>query len=154
MSVTNISLSATKAGMNLRSVFRGYEVVALVICVISSAHAQIAIPGPSLGLNGIVFAVEPLASGKVVLGGTFNSFNGDSSSGLGLIRLTSSATKDPAWDIGFVNNVRDTLVIGNFLYVSGEFTTVRTLSAGTLSQPYLFRMNLSGLNDGKIDTTW
>jgi hypothetical protein len=140
--------------MKLRSVLRGCELVALVICVISSAHAQIAIPGPSLGLNGIVFAVEPLASGKFVLGGTFNSFNGDLSSGLGLIRLTSSATKDPAWDIGFVNNVRDTLVIGNFLYVSGEFTTVRTLSAGTLSQPYLFRMNLSGLNDGKIDTTW
>jgi hypothetical protein len=128
--------------------------IAFITCWIGSAHGQTAIPTVNLGLNGIVFAVESLAGGKVVLGGTFNSFNGDSSSGLGLIRLTSSATKDPVWDIGFVNNVRDTLVIGNFLYVAGEFVTVRTLSAGTLSLPYLFRMNLSGVNDGKIDTAW
>lgn len=128
--------------------------IAFITCWIGSAHGQAVIPAVSLGLNGIVFAVESLASGKVVLGGTFNSFNGDSSSGLGLIRLTSSATKDPVWDIGFVNNVRNTLVIGNYLYVAGEFTTVRTLSAGTLSLPYLFRMYLTGGNDGKIDTTW
>ena len=128
--------------------------MAFITCWMGSAHGQIAIPAAKLGLNGIVFTVESLASGKVVLGGTFNSFNGDTSSGLGLIRLTSSAAKDPVWDIGFVNNVRDTLVIGNYLYVAGEFVTVRTLSAGTLSLPYLFRMNLSGINDGKIDTTW
>jgi hypothetical protein len=118
------------------------------------AQAQTPIQGASLGLNGVIFAVESLASGKVVLGGSFNSFNGDSSSGLGLIRLTSAAAKDPVWDIGFVNSVRDTRVIGNYLYVAGEFTTVRRLSAGTLARPYLFRMYLAGGNDGKVDTTW
>jgi hypothetical protein len=140
--------------MDAKHFFRRIWAIALITCWIDSAHGQAAIPAVNLGLNGIVFAVESLASGKVVLGGTFNSFNGDSSSGLGLIRLTSSAAKDPVWDIGFVNNVRDTLVNGNYLYVAGEFTTVRTLSAGTLSLPYLFRMYLTGGNDGKIDTTW
>ena len=140
--------------MKLPHLLRLSWMAALIAGLTVSAPAQIAIPGANLGLNGIVFSVESLASGKVVLGGTFNSFNGDNSSGLGLIRLTSSATKDPVWDIGFVNNVRDTLVLGNFLYVAGEFTTVRTLSAGTLSRPYLFRMNLTGINDGKVDTTW
>ena len=140
--------------MKLRNLLFWSWTTVFLTGVIGSAPAQFAFPAATLGLNGIVFSVESLASGKVVLGGTFNSFNGDGSTGLGLIRLTSSAAKDPIWDIGFVNNVRDTLVLGNFLYVAGEFTTVRTLSAGTLSRPYLFRMNLTGVNDGKVDTTW
>jgi hypothetical protein len=140
--------------MKLHKILRSLSAIPLVVGMLGTAHGQIAIQGATLGLNGIVFSVESLASGKVVLGGTFNAFNGNSSSGLGLIRLTSSATKDPVWDIGFVSNVRDTLVLGNFLYVAGEFNSVRTISAGTISRPYLFRINLTGINDGKVDTSW
>ena len=140
--------------MKIQFVLRGIVFIGLLAAWLIPARAQEALQGATLGLNGVVFTTQPLASGKVVLGGTFNSFNGDSSSGLGLIRLTASAAKDPVWDIGFINSVRSTLVIGNYLYVAGEFVSVRTLSAGTLSIAYLFRMNLTGPNDGTIDPTW
>ena len=128
--------------------------LALAVLLTQSAWGQFVIQGPKLGVKGVIFAVEAQASGKVILGGGFSDFNGDESSGLGLIRLTAGGAKDPLWDIGFVSGVRDTLMLGNFLYVAGQFNDVRTLSAGIVPRAYLFRMFLTGPNEGKVDTTW
>jgi hypothetical protein len=127
---------------------------AALIVLPSPLSAQFVVPGPELRLNGFVFAVESDGSGNVYLGGSFNDFNGDASSGMGLLRLTPGGVKHTAWDIGFIDTVNDLLVHGGFLYVGGGFSTVRTLSAGTLSRPFLLRVHLSGPNEGKVDTTW
>ncbi len=135
----------------LRALSRALLAVLLLAC---SARAQFVVPGPELRLNGFVFAVESDPSGNVYLGGSFNEFNGDVSSGLGLLRLSPGGAKHPKWDIGSIDGVSDLLVQGDFLYVAGSFSTVRTLSAGTISRAYLMRIFLTGANEGKVDTTW
>lgn len=126
----------------------------LVLLLACTARGQFVIPGPELRMNGFVFALESDSSGNAYLGGSFNEFNGDSSSGMGLLRLTPSGAKHAKWDIGFIDGVSDLLVQGDFLYVAGSFNTVRTLSAGTISRAYLMRMFLTGPNEGKVDTAW
>lgn len=128
--------------------------LAAAVLAVLPVRAQFVTSGPELRLNGFVSAVESDGSGNVYLGGDFNEFNGDSSSGMGLLRLTAGGAKHATWDIGFIGGVSDLLVAGNFLYVGGSFTTVRTLSAGTISRPHLLRIFLSGPNEGKIDTAF
>lgn len=135
----------------LRALARALLAVLLLAC---SARAQFVVPGPQLRLNGLVCAVESDAGGNVYLGGSFSEFNGDSASGLGLLRLGPDGARHPKWDIGFVDGVNDLLVQGDFLYVAGSFSTVRTLSAGTISRAYLMRIFLTGANEGKIDASW
>lgn len=136
------------------SLFRlGY--VLLVLCSgVRLACAQFVVPGPEFRLNGPVTAVETDAAGNVYLGGSFDDFNGDRTKGLGLVRLTNTGARHPLWDIGAIQEVSDLLVHGKFLYVSGSFGNVRTLSAGTFSRAFLLRIHLTGINEGKVDTTW
>ncbi|MCW1886805.1 delta-60 repeat domain-containing protein [Luteolibacter flavescens] len=138
--------------MTLRSLLlRG---LAVALLPLSSLHAQFVVKGPELRLNGFVSSVESDTAGNVYLAGSFNEFNGTSGAGMGLLRLTPGGAQHATWDIGFVDGVNDLMVSGNFLYVGGSFTTVRTLSAGRINRPYLMRIHLTGANEGKIDTTW
>ncbi len=122
--------------------------------VISALRAQFVVSGPELRLNGLVTALETDTPGNVYLGGSFNDYNGNAEEGLGLLRLTPGGARHATWDIGFVTGVSDLKVAGNFLYVAGSFTTVRTLSSGTISRPHLMRIHLNGVNEGKVDTSW
>ncbi len=133
------------------SIPRWCRLVVAALLLNFPAQAQFVIPGPNLRLNGFVSGVESDAAGNVYLGGSFNDFNGDRTKGLGLLRLTSGGVRHTIWDIGFISGVDDLLVVGNFLYVGGSFSSVRTLSAGTISRPYLLRIFLTGPNEGKID---
>ena len=116
-------------------------------------HAQIPTFGDRVRATGILLAVEKDDFGHFFLGGAFEDFNGDSSS-VGLIKLTGSASKDPLWDIENIAIVSDLLVLGDFLYVGGTFTSISTFSNGTLPIAHLARIHLSGPNEGKVDTTW
>jgi len=116
------------------------------------ACGQFPIQGPQFRLNGVIFAVAVQPDGKVLLGGSFDDFDG--TDGNGLIRLNSNGTKDQSFDIGFIDGVSDLLVLGDFVYVAGGFTQVRTKSLGVLARQYLFRINLIGPNTGKIDASW
>ncbi len=127
---------------------------AMLLLPPGSAHAQFAIAGPELRLNGRVEAVESDAAGNVYLGGSFNEYNGTIDHGIGLLRLTAGGAKHATWDIGFITGVSDLLVHGNFLYVGGSFSSVRTFSQGQIIQHHLLRIHLSGANEGKVDTTW
>lgn len=129
--------------------------VLLVICSgMGSVCAQFIVPGPELRRHGPVAAVETDGVGNVYLGGNFDDFNGDRSSGCGLLRLNAGGAKHPKWDIRSISGVSDVLVHGSFLYVAGTFTQVWTLSDGTISRPYLLRIFLSGINEGKVDASW
>jgi len=118
------------------------------------ACAQFVVPGPEVRRHGPVMAVESDGAGNVYLGGDFDEFNGDRSSGAGLLRLTSAGSKHSKWDIGSISGISDLLVHGNFIYVAGTFTSVRTFTSGTINRPYLLRIFLSGINEGKVDPSW
>ena len=72
--------------MNAKPPVCHWLLVLVMLAAILPARSQFAVPGPDLRLNGFVFAVESDSAGNVYLGGSFNEFNGDSSSGLGLLR--------------------------------------------------------------------
>ena len=141
--------------MNLRMPYFRLGFLLLIICGgLGIACAQFAVPGPDLRCHGPVAAVESDSAGNLYLGGDFDDFNDDRSSGAGLLRLTAGGLKHTKWDIRSIAGVSDLLVHGDFLYVAGSFGDVRTLSSGTLTRPYLLRVHLTGPNEGKVDTSW
>ncbi len=133
---------------------RTWALLAAFLLPCGAIRAQFAIAGPELRLNGRVEAVDSDAAGNVYLGGSFNEYNGTTDHGIGLLRLTPGGAKHATWDIRFITGVSDLLVHGNFLYVGGSFSSVRTFSQGQIVQHHLLRIHLSGANEGKVDTTW
>ena len=130
------------------------RVILAVLLFAGSARGQFVTAGPELRMHGFVNATESDPSGNVYLGGSFNEYNGDSTKGMGLLKLAPDGTQHEKWDIAFIDGVSDLMVRSNFLYVAGSFTSVRTFTGGTLSRSYLIRIFLTGGSEGKIDPTW
>ena len=99
------------------------------------------------GFNGSVRKVVVQTDGKIIAGGDFSTFNGETANGL--VRLNSDGSKDPSFVIanGFNDYVKaiavqpdgKILIGGNFTQFSGE------------SQNYLIRLNADGSKDGTFN---
>lgn len=101
------------------------------------------------GVNGNeigAMAVQP--DGKMVVGGYFHAFNGDSTKG-NLVRLNLDGTVDPTFSgyTGLNGQVLSVVIQGNAkIVVSGRFTTVN----GT-TRKYVARLNPNGSLDMGFD---
>lgn len=98
------------------------------------------------GFNSIVYAINVQSDGKILIGGTFTTYQGQSQNRL--IRLNSDGSKDNSFNIGTGFNVGIIDVYtqsdGKIL-IGGNFTTYQGLS-----QNRLIRLN----SDGSKDTSF
>lgn len=100
------------------------------------------------GTNGTVYAVAVQSDNKVLIGGTFTSYNSISSNYIA--RLNTDGSLDTTFSTnigtGFNDDVNEiTLQSDGKILVGGEFTSFNGNSA-----PYLTRLN----TDGSLDTTF
>lgn len=98
------------------------------------------------GADGIVEAVLVQPDGKIVIGGHFLNFNGNSSNRLA--RLNADGSLDPEFSVavGFDKNVYALAIQSdNKLIVGGIFTTYRTVDSKRI-----LRLNI----DGALDTSF
>lgn len=98
------------------------------------------------GFNGIVYAVELQQDGKIVIGGAFTTYNGQTANRL--IRLNPNGTIDSLFQLGtgFSSTVRDLkLDAQNRIIVVGNFTSVNGVSRSRI-----VRLN----TNGSVDTSF
>ena len=98
------------------------------------------------GFPGTVYALAPLANGKVLVGGNFTTLGGVSRNGIG--RLNADGTLDTDFDLpGGANEVRSIAVQDDGkILVGGFFTTL-----GGVSRNYIGRLNADGTLDTQFD---
>ncbi|MCE3076331.1 T9SS type A sorting domain-containing protein [Chryseobacterium gwangjuense] len=102
--------------------------------------------GTSQGFNNTVSEIVLLNSGKILVGGTFGAYNGTSTL-KNICRLNSDGTLDTTFNHTNAanNSVYSIKVIGNNLFVGGNFATY---SGTTVNR--LVKLDL----DGTLDTTY
>jgi len=103
----------------------------------------------SIGFDSTVLSIVLQPDGKIICGGTFNSYKGFSD--FFIVRLNSDGTKDLTFDnsIGF-NTAVNTIVIqpdGKIL-IGGAFTTYKGLP-----ENYIIRLNSDGTKDLTFDNS-
>lgn len=110
-------------------------------------------------LDGQVWEIKALPSGKLIIGGQFTSVNAASNTGgLAAINPTTGAP-DASWKADVVyesptyTRVRGLDVQGDWLYVGGTFTKV-TGGVGTSRTAMVRNLARVRLSDGQPDTTW
>lgn len=116
--------------------------------IIDPATGAVSTRGFSAGIgpNGWAYSVVPLSDGKILVGGSFTSFNGVNR--LGIVRLTSTGEVDTAFD---TENGPNGAVFGiavqsdGKIVVGGSFTQI-----GGVQQTGLARLNANG----SLDTTF
>lgn len=93
------------------------------------------------GFNGTVFSIAIQNDGKILVGGTFTSFNGVSEGRI--IRLNPDGSKDTSF-VGVFNGIVHSMVVQNDgkILVGGEFTSYN----GT-TENRLVRLNTNGIKD-------
>jgi uncharacterized delta-60 repeat protein len=109
-------------------------------------------------------AVKVLSSGKILVGGWFNEYNGEPQ--LKLIRLNSDGSKDTSFDIGlgfgYWSRIQRIEADANGIYVTGDptvynewarYPVVRLLADGQIDTTYKSKCwaKLAGINDGGDD---
>ena len=90
--------------------FRGRIVVAAVCAVLftcSAARAQ-SVDSFDPGANGKVDAMAVQPDGKIVIGGTFNSYNGDAAASDRVMRLNADGTRDSYTQCATHESIQDT----------------------------------------------
>ncbi|SFF61225.1 T9SS type A sorting domain-containing protein [Thermoflexibacter ruber] len=92
-----------------------------------------------------VYVIKLQTSGKILIGGSFTTFNGTSANHI--IRLNADGTRDNSFNIGtgFNNPVRDIQLQGDQIWVGGDFTA---FNGSPINR--LIRLN----NDGTRDNTF
>lgn len=97
------------------------------------------------GFNNFVSDVKVDLNGKILVGGGFTSYKGNTENGI--IRLNPDGSKDTTFDnsTGFNSNVSSIVLWGDKIYVCGPFTTYKNVQARNI-----IRLNY----DGSIDTTF
>lgn len=99
------------------------------------------------GLNYIVYSIAIQSDGKILVGGEFNSFNGNTQNYL--IRLNADGTKDTSFNIGvgFNSYIEDIAIQSDGkILVGGQFTTFNGST-----QKYLVRLNANGTRDNSFN---
>jgi len=100
------------------------------------------------GANFVVYAIALQADGKILIGGLFNSYNGDSSISELMMRLNSDGTRDPTFNPGGVGAVDRVVAIavqtdgkivigGYFFSYNSDFSAPR----------YVMRLKADGTRD-------
>jgi uncharacterized delta-60 repeat protein len=95
------------------------------------------------GFNDAVHCIQLVAGGKIMVGGSFTTFNGVPCNRI--CRLNADGTLDPTFNaaLGCDATVRDIQpVTGNKYVIGGDFT-----SAGGAGRNRLARLNFDGIND-------
>lgn len=102
--------------------------------------------GISQGFNNTVSEIVLLSTGKILVGGTFGAYNGNTSL-KNICRLNSDGTLDTTFNFSNAANsgVYALKVIGNNIFAGGNFTTY----AGTTVNRFV-KLDL----DGNLDTTY
>jgi uncharacterized delta-60 repeat protein len=98
------------------------------------------------GFDNVVNTFELQSDGKIVVGGSFNSYDGNISSRL--VRLTSNGSFDSSFDVGdgFDNDVNTIQIQNNqTLLIGGYFTNYKKTIISNL-----IRLNISGLYDNSL----
>ena len=102
---------------------------------------------PNTGANGFVAALASQSDGKIIAGGNFTSFNGNSRNRI--VRLSTSGAVDASFNPGLGANATVWSVVlqsdGKIL-IAGEFTSV-----GTSTRNYVARLNTNGVVDATFD---
>lgn len=99
------------------------------------------------GFNYIVNSIQIQTDSKILVGGSFSTFQGVSQKYL--VRLNPDGSKDPTFDIGtgFDDNVNSLFLQSNGqVLVGGSFSTYKGIS-----QKKLIRLNSNGLKDTSFD---
>jgi uncharacterized delta-60 repeat protein len=105
---------------------------------------------PGTGVNGPVYAVMPLSTGKVLIGGAFTSYNGVPRKYLA--QINSDGSLDPAFDPGTNINAAVYAMtqlpgVTNQIIVGGDFTS----AGGVAGQDHIARLNADGSFDPVFD---
>lgn len=103
---------------------------------------------PQQGFSFWCHTIELQSDGKMVVGGVFDTFNGNSSSSLA--RLNSDGSFDSSFNSGVPanHNVFDLHILtGGQILIAGDFTTY-----SGLNQKYLVRLNSDGTYDTSFNT--
>jgi uncharacterized delta-60 repeat protein len=97
------------------------------------------------GPNNTVFCIELQSDGKILIGGSFTSYNGVTMNRMA--RLNTDGTLDTSFNIGtgFDNTLQDIKISSLGIYVCGSFTSFNGTS-GTI-QANLLRLNANGSRD-------
>lgn len=96
------------------------------------------------GFNNTVFTIEEQADNKVLIGGSFNTYQGLNQ--YFIIRLNDNGSKDLSFNIGFgvvgITTVRTVKTLNNAIFVGGDFQYY-----DLLPQNGLVKLNLDGTKD-------
>lgn len=88
---------------------------------------------PGLGFNGSVFAIEIQNDGKILVGGDFTEYNGNSSRPY-LLRLNANGTLDNTFNANVNSAVLAIETDNNDIYIGGVFSTVGGVSRNCLAK--------------------
>jgi uncharacterized delta-60 repeat protein len=100
------------------------------------------------GFNNTVFTIEEQADNKVLIGGSFNSYQGLNQ--YSLIRLNDNGSKDSSFNTGYgvvgITTVRKIKILNNSIFVGGNFQFY-----DLLPQNRLIKLNLDGTKDNSFN---
>lgn len=100
------------------------------------------------GFNNTVFTIDEQSDNKVLVGGSYNSFQGLNQ--YHLIRLNVNGSKDTSFESGFgfvgLSTVRTVKVLNNAIFVGGDFQFF-----DLLQQNRLIKLNLDGTKDNSFN---
>ena len=115
----------------------------IVLASVPNVGAQTSTGLAEVRMNGDVRAVQPMADGSFVLGGTVSYYNGARVTEL--LRLQADGTR-VAFPVTVSGEVSVMVLDGGWLYLGGDFQVVNNASL-----PFLARVNAT---TGAVDATW
>ncbi len=101
---------------------------------------------PGTGANDDVFAIAVQADGRILVGGGFTSFNGNTRSSL--VRLNADGSFDTSFDAGLISNPIHGIAVQNDgrVLVSGTFNSIDNIDRNNIA-----RLNTDGSLDSSFD---
>ena len=121
----------------------------------TSFYTNLTSTGTGSGFNGFIYTICLQADGKILVGGTFNSFNGNTRNRI--VRLNSDGTEDTSFYISVISTGTGT-AFNNVVYSIREQTDGRILVSGNFTsfngstRRRLIRLNPSGSEDASFYT--
>jgi hypothetical protein len=119
-----------------------------VVLHVATASAQVLRNAPSLPLQGIgrVEAMVVQADGKVIIGGAFGYVNAAGDARVNLARFNANGTLDTSFNFKVTSTVNALAIVGNTLYLGGDFTGVTKVGGASFLRNRLAAIDLSTLN--------
>jgi len=108
-----------------RAALRGAWLAAFACAFVSTAApAQVLLNNPNLTLSGIgrVEAIAVQSDGKIIVGGAFSYADAAGDARVNLARFNANGTLDTTFNFKATSAVDALLIVGNTLYLGGDFT--------------------------------